>query len=318
MKRPLSFIFLLVFISLFLLPAFSAGQKEGLTIGMMPAINSIPLIIADQLGYFSDEGIEVELVMFKNQMNRETALQTNAIDGTISDLMNAINGRQAGFPLHVTSYTDGDFALMAAPGGRIRSLADWQAAAAGSIRTGLLENSIVYYVTERMLQAAAADPERINFVSTLVLTARIELLLAGQLDAACIPEPLATLTEKQGAVRLADTSGLPSTPGVLLFSDQAIAKKSRQLAAFYRAYNRAVRELNSGYEAYRDIIVQKGEFPPAVRDAFTLPRYQEARVPSEDEYADVRQWMLQKGLLTETPDYAELIDGRFVTGHAAP
>lgn len=290
----------------------ATGQKEKLTIGMMPAINSIPLIIAEHQGYFAAEGIEVELVMFKSQLYRETALQTDAIDGSISDLMNAINGRAAGFPLRVTSWSDGDFALMAAPGGRLRNLADWQAAAPGSIKTGLLENSIVYYATERILEASGASPDRIDLVSTLVVAARMEMLLAGQLDAACLPEPLATVAEKQGAIRLVDTGILADAPGVMVFTEKAIKNKAKSLQAFYRAYNRAVLDLNAGYDRFRDVIIQKGEFPPAIRDFFVLPTFRLAAVPDEAAYNDVINWMSGKKLLDTAVPYRSMIDASFL------
>ena len=93
------------------------------------------------------------------------------------------------------------------------------------------------------------------------------MLLAGQIEAACLPEPLATIAEARGAQRLADSDALGPTPGVLLFSRKALAEKSREIAAFYRAYDKAVVEVNAHPEAYRDAIVQRCEFPPAVAPA---------------------------------------------------
>jgi len=290
---------------------FASGNKETLTIGLMPAINSIPLIVAEHNGYFDDEGVEVTLVMFKSQMYRETALQAGEIDGTISDMINAAGAVSQGFPLAVTSVSDGDFALMTAPGCRIRTLKDWNRVE-GKIRTGLLENSIVYYVTERMLERKGSDPAKVELVSTLILTARLEMRLAGQLEAACLPEPVATLAEQAGAYRICDTTILPGTPGVILFSKDSIEMKGREISAFYRAYNRAVADLNQDYERYRDVIIEKGEFPPSIRDSFTLPRFSPARVPTREETGDVVAWMLLKGLLERTLPYESVVDGRFI------
>lgn len=301
-------------LGLFLLPAqvFATGKKETLVLGMMPAINSIPLIIAEHEGYFEEEGISVSLTMFKSQMYRESALQTGSIDGTISDLMNAINAVSEGFPLQVASYTDGDFALLASPQGRLRRIEDWSNPEIREVKTGLLENSIVYYVTERMLGKLSQDPKKINLVSTLVVTARVEMLLSGQIDAACLPEPIATVAEQAGAIRLCDTSLLNATPGVMLFSEKALKEKGAAVKAFYRAYNRAVADLNSGYEEYREVIVEKGEFPPVIKDTLTLPRFSPARVPTREEVADVINWMMEKGLITKTLEYSILVNPGFL------
>ncbi len=292
-------------------PVFASGKRETLTIGLMPAVNSIPLIVAEYNGYFEEEGVSVSLVMFKSQMYRETALQTGEIDGTISDMINAANAVAQGFPLAVTSISDGDFVLMTAPGSPIRTVADWNAAP-GMIPTGLLENSIVYYVTERMLEQSGGDPRKVELVSTLILTARLEMLLAGQIPAACLPEPVATVAEQAGAHRVCDTSVLPGTPGVILFSRDSMEKKAREIAAFYRAYNRAVADLNAGYDRYRDVIIQKGEFPPSIRDTFSLPLFSVARVPTREETDDVVAWMVGKGLLVKAVSYSDIVDDRFV------
>ncbi|MFW5685028.1 MAG: hypothetical protein ACOC0O_00080 [Spirochaetota bacterium] len=65
------------------------GALEPLTIGLMPAVDSIPLIVADHEGYFVVEGLTVTLEVFRDQVYREAALQSNTIDGAVSDLVNA-------------------------------------------------------------------------------------------------------------------------------------------------------------------------------------------------------------------------------------
>ena len=85
--------------------------------------------------------------------------------------------------------------------------------------TGLLENSTVYYVAERALERAGVDPGTIELVPVAQVPARLELLLAGKVEAAVLPEPLATLAVRQGAQRLADSAADDAASGVLLFRD---------------------------------------------------------------------------------------------------
>ena len=95
----------------------AAAQGAPLRIGLMPAVNSVPLIVADHLSYFQRAGLRVELTLFQDQLTRETALQTGRIDGTISDLVNAMSARSNGLDVRVVSATDGVFALLGAPRG---------------------------------------------------------------------------------------------------------------------------------------------------------------------------------------------------------
>jgi NitT/TauT family transport system substrate-binding protein len=294
--------------------ACSLPAGAELRVGLMPAYNSIPLVVADRGGFFAGEGVKVELVPFSSQLNRETALQTGAIDGTVSDMINAIQGWSHDFGARVTSVTEGNFSLLASPKSGLKTIADWKARA--RVRTGLLENSIVYYLSERMLAAAGADPSSIELVPILQLPARLEMLLAGQIDAACLPEPLAPFAVARGAQRIADSDGQGPTPGVLLFSRKALAGKASEIARFYRAYDKAVVEVNAHPEAYREAIVEKCEFPPAVTRLMKIPRFLPSFVPAEAQVADVARWMQGKSLVAKIPAYAEIVSTEFVARNA--
>jgi NitT/TauT family transport system substrate-binding protein len=290
-------------------------SAQDLKIGLMPAVDSIPLLIAQDQGYFADEGITVELQIFRNQLYRETALQTNAIDGSVSDLINAVYNWRSRSGIKVGSITDGHFSLVTAPNSSIRTIADWNRAT--SVDTGLLENSIIYYVAERMLQSAGGSVDRINLITTLQVPARMEMVIAGRIEAALLPEPVTRIAVAQGARVLADTSALAQTPGVLLFTQRARSGKAGEIAALYRAYNRAVAALNRNPDSFRGAIVRLGEFPPAVEQTMIIPTYQPARPPTPEEVADVTGWMVAKGLIDTAPGYSDLVQPDLV-GPGAP
>jgi NitT/TauT family transport system substrate-binding protein len=287
-----------------------AGWAD-LKVGLMPANNSIPLVVADARGLFAAEGVRVELVPFSSQLNRETALQAGAIDGTVSDMINAIQGWSHGSGARVTSASEGDFVLLASPRSGLASLADWKARAPARLRTGLLENSIVFYLTERMLETAGADRSSIELVPILQVPARLEMLMAGQLDAATLPEPLATAAEARGAVRLASAEGLGPTPGVILFGRVALGAKAAEISRFYRAYDRAVQEVNANPETYRGAIVERCEFPPAVARIMKIPRFRSAFLPSPSQVESVARWMRSKGLAESVPAYGDVVASGF-------
>ncbi|HUI70887.1 MAG TPA: hypothetical protein VL354_10245, partial [Spirochaetia bacterium] len=212
----------------------------------------------------------------------------------------------------VTSVSEGNFSLLSAPRSSLLSMADLRAPGP-RVRTGLLENSIVYYVTERMLESMGADPARIELVPIVALPARLEMLLAGKIEAACLPEPLATIASARGAHRLVDTSDMGTTPGVILFTTKALVGKPAEIAAFYRAYDRAVDEVDTRGEVYRAAIVEGCEFPPAVKDLMRIPRFRRSFLPAADQVSDVARWMKEKGLIPAVPRYEDIV----VPGFAA-
>jgi NitT/TauT family transport system substrate-binding protein len=301
----------------------AAPASADLKIGLMPAYNSIPLVVAAEAGLYDKAGVRVELVPFSSQLERETALQTGSIDGTVSDMINAIQSWSRGFGARVTSVTEGGFSLLAAPTSSLRSVADWRRTT-GPVRTGLLEDSIVNYLSERMLQSAGADPSRIELVPILQLPVRLEMLLAGKVEAACLPEPLATLAVARGAVRLADSEAvvdpavaMPSGPvGVLLFTRRALDGKKAEVKAFYGAYDRAVSTLASNPGAYRDAIINGCGFPPSVKAVMQIPPFHSSFLPSPLLVVDVGRWMMQKGLVNRMPSYADIVAPGFASADA--
>lgn len=299
---------------------YSSGEAEvlekkndiyDLKVGMMPAVNSIPLIVADKAGFFIQEGVSVDLVMFTSQLNRESALQTHRVDGTISDLINAIQGISNNLQVKVTSRSSGMFSLLTSPSSDITSINDWTSAGK-AVKTGLLENSIIYYVTEKMLLLNNADPAAIDLVNTVNVPGRLEMLLANKIEAACLPEPVARVAVLRGAHTIADTRTMSHTPGILLFTQKAIDNKAEKIAAFYRAYNKAVEILNKDEYAYRDQVIERGKFPEIVKDDMILPRYTKAAIPSAGEVDEVVNWMLKTGLISRPPEYSRLIDSSFI------
>ena len=293
-------------------------QPPGLLkLGLMPAANSIPLVVAEAAGLYAAEGVAVRLIPFNGQLERETALQTGALDGTVSDLINAIQGWRHGSEARVTSITEGDFCLLAAPSSRLQTLHDWPSSGR-KVRTGLLQDSIVCYLTERMLRNAGADPAQVELVPIVQLPARLQMLLAGQVEAACLPEPLASLAVSRGARVLADSDGMGVTPGVLLFTRRALAQKGPQIAALYRAYDAAVDVLAARPEAYRARIAGSCAFPPGAAEVMRIPRFAHHALPPPALVDDVGAWMIRTGLLDKAPGYADIVTADFAPDARAP
>jgi NitT/TauT family transport system substrate-binding protein len=296
---------------------FFAGSAFGeLTVGLMPAYNSIPLVVAEAAGFYKANNVEVNLAPFNGQLERETALQTGAVDGTISDMINAIQSWSHGFGAKVTSVSEGNFSLLASPKCRLATLKDWPKGDGPKVSSGLLENSIVYYLTERMLSSAGADQSRLELVPIVQLPVRLEMLIAGRVETACLPEPLATLAVSRGARVLADTDGMGTTPGVILFTGKALSTKQGEILSFYRAYDQAVDELNARPDRYREVIAEKCGFPPAVAKLMRLGRFRHAFLPPEALVSDVSAWMKGKGLVDRQPFYEDIVARGFLSDHA--
>ncbi len=91
-------------------------EQDGdgyLKIGLTPAVDAIPYIIAGDRGIFRKYGLDVKLEVFKSAKDRDAAFQSSDIDGVLCDTVAVCLYRNAGFNVKITGVTDGDFMLVA-------------------------------------------------------------------------------------------------------------------------------------------------------------------------------------------------------------
>lgn len=269
-----------------------AERLPKLTIGLMPDTDSIPFIIAAERGYFAEEGVEVELVPFKSAMERDAALQSGNLDGAVSDLLAVIFARSGGFSLHATSYTDGNYNLIAGGNAGISSAADLHGK-----EIAISRNTIIEYVTDEILAVNGMGEQDVSKVVIPQIPVRLEMLQSGNLAAAVLPEPMANVAVASGSRYVTGSGDLGINPGVIVFSDASIQEKSASVRAMYRAYNKAVEYLNHTPRAeYIDLVMEKSGFPAPARDALELKPYRPAGLPAEKDVEEAVHWVKSKDL----------------------
>ncbi len=280
-------------------------SKPALSVGLMPDTDSVPFIIAREKGYFAEEGVEVTLHSFKSAMDRDAALQSGQLDGAVSDLLAAAFAKAGGFEVLVTSSTDGAYQMIAGKGNEAK---DVRALAGADIAVS--RNTIIEYVTDRILRKNGMASDALQKVSIPQIPARLEMLQNGKLPAATLPEPMASIAVANGCKFLTGSGELGINPGVMLFSAKATADKKESLKAMYRAYNKAVEYLKkTPREEYIGMVVEKSGFPAAAKDALKLPDYRAAALPKESDVTEVMRWLKEKDLIKQEYTYQNLVVG---------
>ena len=93
-----------------------------------------------------------------------------------------------------------------------------------------------------------------------------------------------------------------------MFTSRALENKKTEIQAMYRAYNKAAAYLNNtDSKGYMPIILDKGGFPPAAKDALKLPTYREAGLPKEQDVNDCMAWLVKKELIKQTYSYKDIV-----------
>lgn len=268
------------------------AKLSKITIGLMPDTDSIPFIIAAERGYFAEEGVEVELVPFKSAMERDAALQSGNLDGAISDLLAVIFARSGGFALHATSYTDGNYNLVAGGNTGISTAPDLHGK-----EIAISRNTIIEYVTDEILAVNGLNEREVSKVVIPQIPVRLEMLQSGNLAAAVLPEPMASVAVASGSRYVTGSGELGINPGVIVFSDSAINEKADSIRAMYRAYNKSVEYLNHAPRTeYIDLVMEKSGFPAPARDALELKPYRPAGLPAEKDVEEAVHWVKSKEL----------------------
>ena len=269
-----------------------------LKISLMPAVDSAPFLLAAQKGYFAELGLDVEIEIFMNAQNRQSALQANAIDGAMTDLVAVATNVDSGFDIKAIMMTSGSFAVLANP----------ESTDMTEISVATMEVSVTNYLTDRYL----TDDYTIEKVFIDEIPQRLVAIQNGQVDMGLFPEPVASMGELSG-LNKSICADYAYSPDVMAFTGTTIENKAAAIALFIQAYNKAVDDIAADPDAARDILIEQiPNLQPEVRDMIALPDYAKAMLPDKDYIQDIIDWtanVVKKDLAVD-PD--SLVDRSFI------
>ena len=186
------------------------AEHQTLTMAVLPVIDILPFHVADQNGFFEKVGVSVELVPVKSAQERDTLMQTGQVDGMLTDLLSPVlfNQNEAQILVVRTArkvYPGSPlFSILAGPGSEIGSPRDL-----AGVKIGISQNTVIEYITDRMLENAGLMPEQIATQEVSAIPVRFELLINSEIPAANLPEPLASGAVAAGAVQVVDETSVP-------------------------------------------------------------------------------------------------------------
>lgn len=274
------------------------NKNLSLKIGVMPAVDSAPILLADKKGYFKDLGLNIEVQVYTNAMNRQGALQSGELDGAMTDVIALVNNVENGFDIKVTTSTDGVFPFLIKKGFEEKK----------DIKAGMMEVSVTNYLSDKSL----GDKYNVEKVYINEIPARLEMISTGNLDMAVIPEPMASQGELTGLTKKVIENNDEFSPDVMVFTGDAIKDKEKEIKLFHEAYNKAVEEINKNDSEARDILIEVLKLKPEIKEKIIMPVYNSARVPSEEYLRGVMDWNEKVIKKTINLNYEDLVEGKFV------
>ncbi len=309
-KRTLKFF--LLWSGLILFCVFSAASVHAATrpirVGILPVLDTLPLQVAVQEGFFKQHGLHVRLVSFNSALERDAAIQGGQLEGYFGDLLNTLLLVRNGIPIRIVtvSYrsTPGQrmFGLVGRPGLQARSVGDLQKAV-----VGLSNATIMEFLLDAMQEKAGVPRSQWKRLEVKKIPIRFQMLLAGQLDLALLPEPLISLAETKGARTFITDESLNLPLTVVCLHTKILDASPESGRGFLAAYEDAVRALSAHPEKYRDLMARWCRIPKPLVSSYPIPEFPVPALPSEKEVGRVQRWMHERGLIQEKIPYSRLV-----------
>jgi NitT/TauT family transport system substrate-binding protein len=274
--------------------------QTSLKFGMMPSDSAAPLVVAEQQGYFKEEGIDVSLELFFSAKDRDSAFHTGNLDGADYDLITAMMTPKADFDLVVGSSSEGSFKFLGAKTDDPKKLE--------GTKLGLSRNTIIEFYTDKFLKTYDMTEESITKEEIPQIPVRLQMLQEGQIGGAVLPDPLATLAIKKGASLIKDSVEFENQVSVYVFNREFAEKNPLLVEKFYSAYDKGVDYINSHEKnEYLPLLIEKLNFPAPITDSYKPLEYAKRNMPTEASVKEVNEWLLEKKLIEKEVEYKDII-----------
>jgi ABC-type nitrate/sulfonate/bicarbonate transport system substrate-binding protein len=286
---------------------------------------SFPEIVAERMGFYTDEGISVVLhdvtpsgvVPSKSGMYKE--LQIKGVQDVyhaaeyvcIERAVGNATGKIVAHSPWSEEGLNGSFGLYVDPRGGIMRSEDLEGKP-----IAIEEGSGSYYTAiEDLTGHVSKGGMRLTQVGDPHL--RIEALVHGEVAAASLMGPYADLAGEMGLVKLMDSR---RRRGTLMIAKNTLDTST--LSGYLRATNRAIRSINHGpdehialYLEWFSKIIPKlgGESESAAKkatQAIVVPRWMEWRRYTKPNFDEVYRWMVERRLVEVDHTYEELVDSK--------
>ena len=292
-------------------PRPKSGDLTTATLGFLPITDVAPFFLGQSLGYFEEEGLQIEHTFAAGGAVILPSVESGEFDIGYSNIVSLLLIQSRG----------GKYKLIAGGGktamdderdysenwvlndSELQGLADLSSR---TVAINTLQNALEI-VVRKAVDEAGGDHESINFVE-IPFPEMGAALESGEVDAIQYNEPFQTILEQGGTARSIGKPFNVAAGGEILA--YYFVKEENIDGPIATGFSAAMAKSNA-YAAeheqeLRDIITTYTEVPQEIVDVLIMPTYVEESVPesSLQRYAEL---MTEYGLVDELPAYADLL-----------
>ncbi|MGO1561690.1 MAG: ABC transporter substrate-binding protein [Actinomycetaceae bacterium] len=289
----------------------SDAETTAVTVGVLPIVDVAPIYLAEDLGYFDEEGLDVTLEQGQGGAALIPAVISGEYEFGFSNFTSQVNAVSQNLPLlsvtpgvFTTGETGNDAAgVVAMPDSGIERAADLEGR---TIATNTLANNFVMTVNNAV-EEDGGDPDTVEWVE--IAWPDMPAAVANvQVDAGVVVEPFVTQAEDAGA-EVVLWHWVETDPNFLVagyFTTDGYAEQNPDVVeAFVRAVDRGREYADENPDEVRRITGTYTELSDDLIERIRLPRYSGAFVLDElQEQADLAE---QHGITAGHVDVADML-----------
>lgn len=283
------------------------ANPVAITVGTLPAGDYAPLYIAEQEGYFEDEGLDVTIEIIAGGAVGVTQLVSGELDFTSATWANTLAAVSQGLEVQVVregtnSAKEGINGMIALADGPIQSAEDMRGQ---TISVNTLQSATEVQIRD-CLATAGLGPDDYELVEVPFPEVGAAVT-QGRIAAGFVPEPFITIGESQGLKSVLSASVCnerqANSPLINWNTSKRFAEQNPAVvAAFVRAMDKATQLAIDDPQVVVDILPTFTTLTPELAGELTLPSFVADGTPNLEGAELTMELMLEYGLLEEPLD----------------
>ncbi|CAN5254008.1 hypothetical protein BH11ACT4_BH11ACT4_21120 [soil metagenome] len=266
----------------------AAPEVADITVATYPVMSNAAVYLGVDKGIFKDNGLNVTLKTITSGPDSVPLLLSGDLTFTSIDVPTVINAKKenlgvvaVGAMMVGVDIDKGYVGVVASPNSGIKGWADLEGKKIGVNALGSTPVALI----SASMKSVGADPSKVQWVQ-IAQPETIPALLAGQLDAANLAQPLLTAAEEQGFKQIGNPEKLTvaNVPTFVYVTTQKFATENPVIVQrFQKALQEANAMANSDHKLAIETAKKSTTVDPAVLDKVTgFPNWGEKPITGAD------------------------------------
>lgn len=227
-------------------------DSAALKIAVMPTLDCLPVFVAKERQMF-DTAVDIRLKRFNAQMDVDTALIRNRVEGAITDLVRAEKMIKEGTPLRYEAATNAYWLMISQRQLRITNFKHLD-----DKMLAMTRYSVTDMLGDMAVDSAKLAAERVFRIQVNDVNIRLKMLENGEMDAVLLTEPQASQALIKKNYVMLDTRKQDMQMGALVFRTKDMGdskKRQHQMDVFMKGYKQACDSINHfGVTHYKQVL----------------------------------------------------------------